>query len=123
MSTPWEGRAAAGVRPITPWPVARRLHHEQPMAPRLIRRRRDGLVEIRSARARDLVLTSDAMVLLGMLAGWVLFTVTLVLSLVFDPPLLLVAGWFILALFVEQRRAPAGRLVAARATPPIGPAA
>jgi len=93
------------------------------MAPRLIRRRRDGLVEIRRARARDLVLTSDAMVLLGMLAGWVLFTVTLVMSLVFDPPLLLVALWFIVALFVEHRRAETPRLATARITRPIGPAA
>ncbi len=80
-------------------------------------------MEIRRARARDLVLTSDAMVLLGMLGGWLLFMVTLVMSLVFDPPLLLVAVWFIIALFVEQRRAPPARLVAARVTPPIGPAA
>jgi hypothetical protein len=93
------------------------------MAPRLIRRRSDGLVEIRKARARDLVLTSDAWVLLGMLAGWLLFTVTLVLSLVFDPPLLLVAVWLIVALFVEQRRQPGAHLAAAHATPPIGPAA
>jgi hypothetical protein len=93
------------------------------MAPRLIRRRRDGLVEIRRARARDLMLTSDSVVLLGMLAGWILFTVTLVMSLVFDPPLLLVAGWFILALFVEHRRAPAPRLAPAPISPPLGPAA
>ena len=83
----------------------------------------DGLVEIRRARARDLVLTSDAVVLLGMLAGWVTFTVALVMSLVFDPPLLLVGGWFILALFVEQRRAAAPRLAAAHISPPVGPAA
>jgi hypothetical protein len=93
------------------------------MAPRVIRRRRDGLVEIRRARARDLVLTSDAMVLLAMLAGWLLFAMTLVLSLVFDPPLLLLAGWCILAVFVDQRRSAAPRLVAARVPPPIGPAA
>ncbi len=93
------------------------------MAPRLVRRRRDGLVEIRRARARDLVVTSDAMVLLGMLAGWLLFMVVLVMSLVFDPPLLLVAAWFILAAFVEQRRAASPRLATARISPPIGPAA
>lgn len=93
------------------------------MAPRLIRRRHDGLVEIRQARARDLVPTSDAMVLLGMLAGWLLFTVVLVMSLVFDPPLLFVAGWFILALFVEHRRSGAPRLAAVHASRPIGPAA
>jgi hypothetical protein len=69
------------------------------------------------------MLTSDAMVLLGMLAGWVLFTVTLVMSLVFDPPLLFVALWFIVAMFVEQRRAEAPRLAAAHLSPPIGPAA
>lgn len=93
------------------------------MAPRLIRRRRDGLVEIRRARARDLVVVSDAMVLLGMLAGWLLFTVTLVMSLVFDPPLLLVALWFIVALFVEHRAEATPRLAAAPVPRPIGPAA
>lgn len=93
------------------------------MAPRLVRRRRDGLVEIRRARARDLVVTSDAMVLLGMLAGWLLFTVTLVMSLVFQPPLLLVAAWFILALFVEHRRGETPHLATAHASPPVGPAA
>lgn len=69
------------------------------------------------------MLTNDAVVLLGMLAGWLLFTVTLVLSLVFNPPLLLVAAWVIFATFVDQRRAAAPRLVAVRASPPIGPAA
>lgn len=93
------------------------------MAPRIIRRRRDGLMEIRRARARDLVLTSDAVVLLGMLAGWVMFTVALVMSLVFDPPFLLIGGWFILALFVEHRRAGSPRLATARISPPVGPAA
>lgn len=93
------------------------------MAPRVIRRRRDGLVEIRRARARDLVVASDAAVLLGMLAGWVLFTVTLVMSLVFDPPLLLVGGWVILAFFVEHRRTATPRLAPVRVPPPIGPAA
>ncbi len=93
------------------------------MAPRLIRRRRDGLVEIRHARARDLVLSSDSMVLLGMLAGWLLFAVALVLSLVFDPPLLGVAVWAVLAVAVDHRHARPPRLATARGSPPIGPAA
>lgn len=93
------------------------------MAPRLIRRRRDGLVEIRRARARDLMLNSDAVVLLAMLAGWLCFTVTLVMSLVFDPAFLLLAGWVVLALFVEQRHAAPPRLAAAHASRPTGPAA
>lgn len=93
------------------------------MAPRLIRRRRDGLVEIRRARARDLMLTSDAVLLLGMLGGWLLFTLTLVMALVFNPPLLLVAGWAILAAFVERRRAAHPRLAPARIPGPLGPAA
>lgn len=80
-------------------------------------------MEIRQARARDLMPASDTVVLLGMLAGWLLFTVTLVMSLVFDPPLLLVGGWFILALFVEHRRAVAPRLAPVRMPPPLGPAA
>lgn len=93
------------------------------MAPRLIRRRRDGLVEIRRARARDLVLSSDSMVLLGMLAGWLLFTVALVLSLVFDPPLLGVAVWAVLAVAVDHRPRAQPTLATAHVSPPIGPAA
>ncbi len=69
------------------------------------------------------MLTSDSMVLLGMLAGWLLFTVALVMSLVFDPPLLLVGVWFIVYLFVEHRRTTAPRLAAAHISRPIGPAA
>lgn len=94
------------------------------MAPRLIRRRRrDGLVEIRRVRARDLVLSSDSMVLLGMLAGWLLFTVALVLSLVFDPPLLGVAVWAVVAAAVDHRHRSQASLATARVLPPIGPAA
>jgi hypothetical protein len=93
------------------------------MAPRLIRRRRDGLVEIRRARARDLVLTSDAFILLAMLAGFLFFTITLVMSLVFDPPFLLLAGWLVLAVFVEQRHTATRHLAEARVSPPVGPAA
>jgi hypothetical protein len=93
------------------------------MGPRLIRRRRDGLVEIRRLRARDVVLTADAAVLLGLLAGWFLLTVVLVIALVFDPPFLAVAAWFVLAAAVEHRRARTPRLVAVAATPPPGSAA
>lgn len=93
------------------------------MAPRLIRRRRDGLVEIRRARARDVVLSSDSMVLLGMLGGWLLFAVALVMSLVFDPPLLGVAAWAILAAAVDHRPRAEPRLATAPTSPPLGPAA
>jgi hypothetical protein len=74
------------------------------MGPRRIRRRRDGLVEIRRARARDLVLTSDTAVLCYLLVGFFLFSVILVMTLLFDPPALLVAAWCILYFAVEQRR-------------------
>jgi hypothetical protein len=93
------------------------------MAPRLIRRRRDGLVEIRRFRARDILLSRDAAVLLGLLAGWFFLTVVLVLALVFDPPFLAVAAWLVLAAAVEHRRARSPRLVAVPASRPPGPAA
>ena len=93
------------------------------MGPRLIRRRRDGLMEIRRLRARDIVITSDAAVLLGLLAGWFFLTVFLFMALVFDPPFLAVGAWLILALAVEHRRARTPRLVAVAATPPPGSAA
>jgi hypothetical protein len=72
------------------------------MGPRLIRRRRDGLLEIRRTRARDLVLTSDTAVLSCLLAGWFLFTALLVITLVWDPPLLGLAAWLIAYFAVEQ---------------------
>jgi type IV secretory pathway TrbD component len=78
------------------------------MGPRLIRRRRDGLLEIRRTRARDLVLTSDTVVLSCLLAGWFLFAVLLVITLVWDPPLLGLAAWLIAYFAVEQwKRRPA----------------
>ena len=88
------------------------------------RRRRDGLVEIRRARARDVVLTSDAFVLLGMLGGFFFFAVALVIVLVFDPPFLAVALWGVLAAAVEHRTAARQpRIVEAHLTPPPGSAA
>jgi hypothetical protein len=63
------------------------------------------------------------MVLLFLLGGWALFTVTLVMSLVFDPAFLAIAVWAVFAVAVDQRRAAAPRLAAARSSPPIGPAA
>ena len=74
-------------------------------------------------RARDIVLSSDAAVLLGMLAGWFILAVLLVIVLLFDPPFLAVPGWLVLALAVENRAARAPRAVEARVSPPIGPAA
>jgi hypothetical protein len=88
------------------------------MIPRLVRRRSDGLVEIRPVRARDVVPASDAAVLLALLAGWLLLAAILVMSLVFDPPFLGLAAWFVLFAAVEQRRARHPRLVQAHATPP-----
>jgi hypothetical protein len=93
------------------------------MTPRLIRRRRDGLVEIRRVRARDVVLSSDAAVLLGLLAGFFFLTVVLVLALVFDPPFLAVGAWVVVFAAVERRRARSPRLVPVRTAPPPGPAA
>ena len=75
------------------------------MVPSLIRRRRDGLVEIRRARARDVVLSSDAGVLLALFAGFLCLTLFLVMSLVFDPPFLAVLAWLIVALAVDRRQA------------------
>ncbi len=93
------------------------------MGPRLIHRRRDGLLEIRPTRARDLVLTSDTAVLFCMLAGWCLFAVLLVITLLFDPPFLALAAWLVLSLAVEHRRRRVPRLAAVRAGPPPSPAA
>ena len=94
------------------------------MRPRIIRRRRDGLVEIRRARARDIVLTSDAFVLLGMLGAFFCFAVILVAVLLFDPPVLAVALWAVLAAAVEHRATSRGaRTVEAQASPPPGSAA
>lgn len=88
------------------------------MAPRLIRRRSDGLVEIRRARARDLLSTSDTIVLLALLAGWFFLTLLLVIALVFEPPILAIAAWLVLMLFVEARRSrPALRLAEAHVPP------
>ena len=72
------------------------------MGPRLIRRRRDGLLEIRRTRARDLVLTSDTIVLSCLLVGWFLFAVLLVITLLWDPPFLGHAAWLIAYFAVEQ---------------------
>jgi hypothetical protein len=95
------------------------------MTPRIIRRRRrDGLVEIRRVRARDVVLTSDAFVLLGMLGGFFFFAALLVIVLVFDPPFLAIALWGVVAAAVEHRasqREP--RIAEAHLTPPPGSAA
>jgi hypothetical protein len=68
------------------------------MAPPLIRRRRaDGIVEIRPRRARDLVASPDAAVLLGLLALFLLFAAALVATLVASPILVGVAIAFVLA--------------------------
>lgn len=67
--------------------------------------------------------TSDAFILLAMLAGFLCFTITLVMSLVFDPAFLLLAGWVVLALFVEHRHPAPRELAEAHASPPVGPAA
>ncbi len=88
------------------------------MGPRLIRRRRDGLVEIRRARARDLVLHSDAAVLLALLAAWLLLAVVLVMALVFDPPFLALAAWLVVALAVDQRQSRHPKLAIVHVTPP-----
>jgi Flp pilus assembly protein TadB len=98
------------------------------MGPRLLRRRRDGLLEIRRARARDLVSGTDAIVLSCLLAGWLLFVVLLVMTLVFDPPFLALAVWVIASLAIEQhrKRRPARlapRLALVHAAPPPDPAA
>jgi hypothetical protein len=88
------------------------------MIRRLIRRRRDGLVEIRRARARDLVVANDAIVLAALLAGFFFFAVLLVMTLVFDPPFLAVGGWVVLALAVEQRARRPSRLAPVPPSPP-----
>lgn len=62
-------------------------------------------MEIRRARALDVVLTSDAFVLLGMLGGFCCFAALLVIALVFDPPVLAVAVWAVVAAAVEHRTA------------------
>ena len=112
---------------VTGTSVARSLHYEPGMRPRIIRRhRRDGLVEIRRARARDLVLTSDAFVLLGMLGGFFFFAVLLVMVLLLDPPFLALALWGVLAAAVEQRSAghqPRISEASMTPTPPPGSAA
>lgn len=66
------------------------------MVSRIVRRRPDGLVEIRRRRARDVVATPDAAVLLALMIGWVLFAVTLVVTLVTSPILLAMTGGFVL---------------------------
>jgi type IV secretory pathway TrbD component len=98
------------------------------MGPRLVRRRRDGLFEIRRTRARDLVLTTDTAVLSCMLAGWFLFAVLLVMTLLWDPPFLGLAAWLIASIAVERwkrlhppRRGP--RLALVPAAPPPDSAA
>ena len=95
------------------------------MRPRIIRRRRrDGLVEIRRARARDVVVTSDAFVLLGMLGGFFFFAVLLFVVLVFDPPVLAVALWAIVAAAVEHRTSTRDtRVLEAHASPQPPPSA
>lgn len=93
------------------------------MGPRLIRRRRDGLVEIRRARARDVVLSSDTAVLFAMLAGWLVFVGVLVFALVFDPPFLALASGGLLFFLLEQRHNRPASLVPLQATPPRGSAA
>ncbi len=88
------------------------------MATLLVRRRHDGLVEIRRARWRDLVLTSDAAVLLGMLAGWLLFVATLVMALVFAPLAIGVAALLVLLFVADGGARSAPRLVEAPVPPP-----
>ncbi len=87
------------------------------------RRRRDGLVEIRRARARDVVLTFDSFVLLALLAGWFFFSVLLVMTLIFAPAFLGLAAWGVLLLVVDQKRTRPAHLVPAAAEPPPGSAA
>jgi hypothetical protein len=66
------------------------------MASRIVRRRPDGLVEIRRRRARDVVATPDAAVLLALMGGWLIFSVALVVTLVTSPILLAMTGGFVL---------------------------
>lgn len=66
------------------------------MASRIVRRRPDGLVEIRRRRPRDVVATPDAAVLLALMAGWLLFVAVLVVTLVTSPILLAMTGGFVL---------------------------
>lgn len=66
------------------------------MASRIVRRRPDGLVEIRRRRARDIVVTPDAAVLLALMGGWLLFVAVLVVTLVISPILLAMTGGFVL---------------------------
>ena len=47
------------------------------MLPLLVRRRPDGLVQIRRVRAADVVLTSDTATILALFAGFVFFAILL----------------------------------------------
>jgi hypothetical protein len=93
------------------------------MLPLLVRRRPDGLMQIRRLRAADVVLSSDTATILALFAGFVLFAFLLFLTLVFDPPFLGVGAWAILLAAVESRRARPLRLVKQPvARPPRGAA-
>jgi len=67
------------------------------MLPLLVRRRPDGLMQIRRLRAADVVLSSDTATILALFAGFVFFAILLFLTLVFDPPFLGVGAWAIRA--------------------------
>jgi len=66
------------------------------MVSRIVRRRPDGLVEIRRRRARDVVATPDAVVLLALMGAFLLFCAALVVTLVTSPILLAMTGGFVL---------------------------
>jgi hypothetical protein len=63
--------------------------------PLLVRRRRDGIVQIRRPRARDVVATPATAALLTMLLAFLAFTAAFVATLVEAPLLLVVAGAFV----------------------------
>lgn len=63
---------------------------------RVARRRPDGLMEIRRRRARDVVATADAAVLLALMAGWLAFSALLIVTLITSPILLAMTGGFVL---------------------------
>ena len=87
------------------------------MAPLLVRRRPDGVTQIRRLRASDVVLTADTKTLFMLFGGFVTFTVLLFMTLVFDPPLLAVGLWAIVAVAVDMGRFRSGSRRAPR--PPV----